>query len=49
MARLCPAQHGAYGRICTREKGHAPDLHLGRAADGAWIAWLGTAEPAPVS
>lgn len=48
MTRLCPARHGAYGRICAREKDHDPDLHLGRAADGAWIAWLGTAEPAPV-
>ncbi|WP_331751074.1 GNAT family N-acetyltransferase (plasmid) [Streptomyces globisporus] len=48
MERLCPAQHGAYGRICAREIGHAPDLHLGRSADGAWIAWLGSAEPAPV-
>ncbi|MFJ1662526.1 GNAT family N-acetyltransferase [Streptomyces anthocyanicus] len=48
MERLCPARHGAYGRICARETDHAPDLHLGRSADGAWIAWLGTAEPAPV-
>ncbi|MEU7031869.1 GNAT family N-acetyltransferase [Streptomyces sp. NPDC046275] len=48
MARLCPARHGAYGRICAREKDHVPDLHLGRAADGDWIAWMGTAEPAPV-
>lgn len=46
MARLCPARHGAYGRICAREQDHAPDLHLGRAADGAWIAWPATAEPA---
>lgn len=48
MERLCPARHGAYGRICARDQGHAPDLHLGRSADGAWIAWLGSAEPAPV-
>lgn len=47
MARLCPARHGTYGHICMREKYHAPDLHLGRAADGGWIAWLGTADPAP--
>ncbi|WP_250305387.1 GNAT family N-acetyltransferase [Streptomyces sp. A 4/2] len=47
MARLCPARHGAHGRICAHEKDHTPDLHLGRAADGAWIAWLDRAEPAP--
>ncbi|WP_327378911.1 GNAT family N-acetyltransferase (plasmid) [Streptomyces sp. NBC_01216] len=46
-ARLCPARHGAHGRICAHEKDHTPDLHLGRAADGAWIAWLDRAEPAP--
>ncbi|MEU6406162.1 GNAT family N-acetyltransferase [Streptomyces sp. NPDC046985] len=48
MARLCPARHGAYGRICARKQDHDPDLHLGKAADGAWIAWMGTAEPAPI-
>ncbi|MCG7523985.1 GNAT family N-acetyltransferase [Streptomyces sp. OfavH-34-F] len=48
MQELCPARHGAYGRICAREIGHAADLHLGRSADGAWIAWLATAAPAPV-
>ncbi|MCQ1577174.1 GNAT family N-acetyltransferase [Streptomyces parvus] len=40
MAQLCPASHGAYGRICARATDHAPDLHLGRAPDGEWIAWL---------
>ncbi|MEU2357743.1 hypothetical protein ABZ599_33025 [Streptomyces misionensis] len=40
LSRLCPARHGAYGRICARSAGHLPDLHLGRAPDGAWIAWL---------
>ncbi|TGB03229.1 GNAT family N-acetyltransferase [Streptomyces sp. MZ04] len=40
LARLCPARHGAYGRICARAADHTPDLHLGRAPDGAWIAWL---------
>ncbi|MER6076094.1 GNAT family N-acetyltransferase [Streptomyces sp. NPDC001817] len=44
LARLCPARHGAYGRICARMADHTPDLHLGRAQDGAWIAWLTTAE-----
>ncbi|WP_329020737.1 GNAT family N-acetyltransferase [Streptomyces sp. NBC_01601] len=44
LARLCPARHGAYGRVCAHTVGHAPDLHLGRAPDGAWIAWLGSAE-----
>ncbi|WP_159045405.1 GNAT family N-acetyltransferase [Streptomyces sp. H036] len=44
LARLCPARHGAYGRICARTAAHVPDLHLGRAPDGAWIAWLTTAE-----
>ncbi|MFI6528174.1 GNAT family N-acetyltransferase [Streptomyces uncialis] len=39
-ARLCPARHGTYGRICAHAAGHAPTLHLGRAPDGAWIAWL---------
>lgn len=40
LAQLCPAHHGGYGRICARAAGHTPDLHLGRAPDGAWIAWL---------
>ncbi|MFD7919750.1 GNAT family N-acetyltransferase [Streptomyces sp. NPDC059740] len=40
MARLCSDRHGAYGRICARTAGHVPELHLGRASDGAWIAWL---------
>ncbi|MCL3999176.1 GNAT family N-acetyltransferase, partial [Streptomyces lavenduligriseus] len=31
LARLCPARHGAYGRICARTADHTPDLHLGRA------------------
>ncbi|MFD6967377.1 GNAT family N-acetyltransferase [Streptomyces sp. NPDC059949] len=44
MVHLCPARHGAYGRICARTADHTPDLHLGRAQDGAWIAWLTTAE-----
>ncbi|MFD9292573.1 GNAT family N-acetyltransferase [Streptomyces sp. NPDC060030] len=44
LARLCPARHGAYGRICARTAAHTPDLHLGRAQDGAWIAWLTTAD-----
>ncbi|WP_250402867.1 hypothetical protein [Streptomyces cellostaticus] len=44
LARLCPARHGAYGRICARMADHTPDLHLGRAQDGAWIAWLTTAD-----
>ncbi|WP_051779988.1 GNAT family N-acetyltransferase [Streptomyces sp. NRRL S-241] len=44
LARLCSARHGAYGRICARMAGHTPDLHLGRAQDGAWIAWLTTAD-----
>ncbi|MEW1760523.1 GNAT family N-acetyltransferase [Streptomyces cyaneofuscatus] len=38
-ARLCAVRHGAYGRICARAAGHTPALHLGRAPDGAWIAW----------
>jgi RimJ/RimL family protein N-acetyltransferase len=42
LSRLCPDRHGAYGRICARTAGHLPDLHLGRAPDGAWIAWLTT-------
>ncbi|MEU9744646.1 GNAT family N-acetyltransferase [Streptomyces niveus] len=40
LARLCPDLHGTYGRICARPTDHTPDLHLGRAPDGAWIAWL---------
>jgi RimJ/RimL family protein N-acetyltransferase len=40
LARLCPAHHGAYGRICAHTADHTPGLHLGRAPDGAWIAWL---------
>ncbi|MEU0221658.1 GNAT family N-acetyltransferase [Streptomyces sp. NPDC006265] len=44
LARLCPARHGAHGRICARMAAHPPDLHLGRAPDGAWIAWLTTAD-----
>ncbi|WP_331729451.1 hypothetical protein OG592_42875 (plasmid) [Streptomyces avidinii] len=44
LALLCPARHGANGRICTRTADHTPDLHLGRAQDGAWIAWLTTAD-----
>ncbi|MFH9821292.1 GNAT family N-acetyltransferase [Streptomyces sp. NPDC017230] len=44
LARLCPARHGAYGRICARVAEHTPDLHLGRAQDGAWIAWLTSAD-----
>ncbi|WP_432137187.1 GNAT family N-acetyltransferase [Streptomyces sp. bgisy154] len=44
LARLCPARHGAYGRICAHSQGHSPELHLGRAPDGGWIAWLGSAE-----
>lgn len=40
LARLCPDRHGAYGRICARTAGHTSELHLGRAPDGAWIAWL---------
>ncbi|WP_053679715.1 GNAT family N-acetyltransferase [Streptomyces sp. XY66] len=44
LARLCPARHGAYGRICARMADHTPDLHLGRAPDGAWIAWLTPAD-----
>ncbi|MFE2271440.1 GNAT family N-acetyltransferase [Streptomyces lavendulae] len=42
LARLCPTRHGAYGRICARVADHSPDLHLGRAQDGAWIAWPAT-------
>ncbi|WP_435060530.1 hypothetical protein, partial [Streptomyces sp. bgisy060] len=38
LARLCRAPHGAYGRICARPADHSPDVHLGRAQDGAWIA-----------
>ncbi|MET9040441.1 hypothetical protein [Streptomyces mirabilis] len=44
MARLCPDRHGVYGRICARSDGHMPDLHLGWAPDGAWIAWLTSRE-----
>ncbi|MFI6112901.1 GNAT family N-acetyltransferase [Kitasatospora sp. NPDC051164] len=44
LARRCPARHGAHGRICAHVKDHVPDLHLGRAADGAWIAWSGSDE-----
>jgi RimJ/RimL family protein N-acetyltransferase len=44
LARLCPARHGAYGRICAHPADHTPGLHLGRAADGAWIAWLTSPE-----
>ncbi|MEU6350135.1 GNAT family N-acetyltransferase [Streptomyces sp. NPDC047072] len=40
LAKLCPVRHGGYGRICARTAGHGPDLHLGRAPDGGWIAWL---------
>ncbi|WP_246095961.1 hypothetical protein [Streptomyces botrytidirepellens] len=40
LAHLCPVHHGAYGRICAHAAGHTPALHLGRAPDGAWIAWL---------
>ncbi|MET9777989.1 GNAT family N-acetyltransferase [Streptomyces sp. NPDC006367] len=40
VSLLCPARHGTYGRICAREAGHVPALHLGRASDGGWIAWL---------
>ncbi|MGW1615651.1 GNAT family N-acetyltransferase [Streptomyces sp. NPDC002285] len=40
LARLCLDRHSAYGRICARTPGHTPELHLGRAPDGAWIAWL---------
>lgn len=39
-ARLCPARHGTYGRICAHAARHTSALHLGRAPDGAWIAWL---------
>jgi len=39
LARRCPARHGAHGRICAHVKDHVPELHLGRAVDGAWIAW----------
>lgn len=45
LAQLCPARHGAYGRICARMAAHEPDLHVGRAPDGEWIAWL-TSRPA---
>lgn len=48
LAQLCPARHGAYGRICAWAADHTPDLHLGRAPDGAWIAWL-TSFPAEAS
>ena len=44
LARLCSDRHGAYGRICARAAGHVPALHLGRAPDGAWIAWLANCE-----
>ncbi|WSJ91769.1 GNAT family N-acetyltransferase (plasmid) [Streptomyces sp. NBC_01304] len=40
LGSLCLARHGAHGRICARDAGHTPELHVGRAADGAWIAWL---------
>ncbi|MCX4827028.1 GNAT family N-acetyltransferase [Streptomyces sp. NBC_01142] len=40
LGQLCPASHGLYGRICAHAAGHTPALHLGRAPDGAWIAWL---------
>lgn len=33
LARLCPAHHGAYGRICAHAAGHTPALHLGRTPD----------------
>ncbi|MCV2460961.1 GNAT family N-acetyltransferase [Streptomyces sp. ICN988] len=48
-ARLCPARHGAYGRICACMADHAPDVHPGRAQDGAWIAWLTAASNCVVS
>jgi RimJ/RimL family protein N-acetyltransferase len=44
LARLCLARHVTYGRICAWTAGHTPDLHLGRADDGAWIAWLARSE-----
>ncbi|WP_055533876.1 GNAT family N-acetyltransferase [Streptomyces graminilatus] len=44
LARLCLARHGTYGRICAWTAGHTPDLHIGRADDGAWIAWLAKTE-----
>ncbi|MFJ6438716.1 GNAT family N-acetyltransferase [Streptomyces sp. NPDC091416] len=40
LLQRCPDRHGAYGRICARTDGHLPRPHLGRAPDGAWIAWL---------
>lgn len=45
LAQLCPARHGGYGRICAHAANHTPDLHLGRAPDGAWIAWLTSRAP----
>jgi len=44
LARRCPARHGAHGRICARDVGHRPQLHLGRAGEGGWVAWKGDAE-----
>ncbi|MGW3957581.1 hypothetical protein ACWEKM_43440 [Streptomyces sp. NPDC004752] len=44
LAQLCPAHHGFYGRICAQAADHNPDLHLGRAPDGVWIAWLTSLE-----
>lgn len=44
MIRRCPARHGAHGRICAHDADHRPDLHLGRAPDGGWIAWRGDAD-----
>lgn len=49
LARLCADLHGAYGRICVRPTDHTPDLHLGRAPDGAWIAWLTSREAVTAS
>jgi RimJ/RimL family protein N-acetyltransferase len=47
LMRTCPARHGAHGRICARTADHDPEeLHLGRADDGGWIAWLGDADHA---
>ncbi|GHB12195.1 hypothetical protein GCM10010330_77870 [Streptomyces tendae] len=44
LARVCPAKHGQWGRICVLDTGHdttAP--HWGTTRDGQCVAWIGTA------
>ncbi|MGA5442434.1 hypothetical protein ACPCKW_23350 [Streptomyces griseoincarnatus] len=43
LTGLCPARHGAHGRVCGLATGHAGDLHCGYTAHGRPVAWLGDA------